>query len=64
MEECHRHPEFADIFKLSEIQEQMMGSGYTYGCNMNDGGHARIPAKVKLSNGDWLFVWFWEWYNK
>lgn len=60
----HHHPAFADIFELGDIAKLMMGSGYTYGCSMNDGSHARIPVKVKMSNGDWLFVWVWEWYNK
>ena len=59
----HLYSEYAEVFGLNDIQELMMGSGYTFGCNMHDGSHARIPAKVKLSNGDWLFVWFWEWYG-
>ena len=55
---------YADIFELSDIQNLMMGRGYTYGCSMHDGHGSKIPAKVKMSNGDWLFVWVWEWYNK
>lgn len=46
------------------IQSLLMGSGYTSGCNHFDGSHKREMAKVKLSNDDWLLVYFWEWYNK
>lgn len=56
--------EINEIFKLTPIQTLVMGSGYSYGCSFNDGNHSCLPAKVKMSNGDWLFVWFWEWYNK
>jgi len=55
---------YSDHFELTEIQKQMMGSGYTSCCNMHDGHGSRVSAKVKMSNGDWLFVWVWEWYNK
>jgi hypothetical protein len=64
VEKNWRHETYADIFELSNIQKLMMGSGYTYGCSMHDGDNARVPLKVKMSNGDWLFVWVWEWYNK
>lgn len=56
--------EINEIFKLTHIQSLMSGSGYTFGCLQNDGHHYQLPAKVKMDNGDWLFVWFWEWYNK
>lgn len=52
------------VFELTEIQTLVMGSGYTYGYVMGDGNNGCVPAKFKLSNGDWLFVWVWEWYNK
>ncbi len=59
-----RGQEINELFKLTPIQCQVMGSGYTDGCRANDGSHYQTPAKVKMDNGDWLFVWFWEWYNK
>lgn len=64
LEKNWKRPAIQEIFTLTPIQEQMMGSGYNCGCNMNDGDKSCLPAKVKLSNDDWLFVWFWEWYNK
>lgn len=64
VEKNWQRPGFQEIFSLSKIQKQMMGSGYNSGCLMNDGDNSCLPAKVKLSNDDWLFVWFWEWYNK
>jgi hypothetical protein len=57
-------PKYNEIFETSQVQTIMLGTGYTYGCSHHDGSHSCIPAKMKLSNGDWLFVWFWEWYNK
>lgn len=51
-------------FVLSDIKRLFLGSGYTYGCSIFDGGGHLESAKLKLSNGDWLYVWFWEWYNK
>ena len=53
-----------DILDLPRIGVLLMGSGYTYGCSFRD-GHSEVQfAKLKLSNGDWLYVAFWEWYNK
>jgi len=54
----------AKLLEINRITEMLMGSGYSYGCSTNDGGCQRKYAKLKLSNGDWLYVAFWEWYNK
>jgi len=48
----------------SKFENLLLGSGYTYGCSINDGNGRPQPAKIKLNNDDWLFVHFWEWYNK
>lgn len=53
-----------DILEISEVQLLYMGSGYTQGCSHFDGIKQRKTAKLKLSNNDWLFVYFWEWFNK
>lgn len=54
----------SELLQLSEIARLFLGSGYSEGCRINDGHNSLQPAKLKLSNGDWLYVWFWEWYNK
>ncbi len=53
-----------ELFALGDIARLFLGSGYSEGCSIHDGSHQLKPAKLKLSNDDWLFVWFWEWYNK
>jgi hypothetical protein len=53
-----------EFLEPSDIARLFLGSGYSEGCSIHDGGHELKPAKLKLSNGDWLYVWFWEWYNK
>jgi hypothetical protein len=53
-----------DLLKIGEITEHLMGSGYSHGCSVNDGHRRRVYAKLKMSNGDWLYVAVWEWYNK
>ena len=53
-----------ELFELDYISNIIMGSGYNYGCMIHDGSCEKKLAKYKLSNGDWLVVWFWEWYNK
>lgn len=52
------------ILTICEVGEIIMGTGYSYGCNHFDGSKKRVYAKLKLSNDDWLYVAFWEWYNK
>ena len=52
------------LLNIHPVAELLMGSGYTVGCNHLDGSPRRKFAKLKLSNGDWLYVAFWEWYNK
>jgi len=60
----YNKPAYMDIFELTKVQKHLMGTGFTYVCSGYDGSNSCIPAKMKLDNGDWLFVWFWEWYNK
>jgi hypothetical protein len=52
------------LLDVGVIAKCLMGSGYSGGCNHLDGSRQRNFAKLKLSNGDWLYVAFWEWYNK
>lgn len=52
------------MFSITLVGSHLMGTGYTSYCSMYDGSRECMPAKMKLSNGDWLFVWFWNWYNK
>lgn len=60
----HREMQKDTLLDIHPVAELLMGSGYCSGCNHLDGGHKRKFAKLKLSNGDWLYVAFWEWYNK
>jgi hypothetical protein len=56
--------EFPGLFELTSIQKSLIGPGYTSGTLKTD-GHGKIKTgKIELDNGDWLFVHFWEWYNK
>lgn len=53
-----------DLYGLSAIQRIILGSGYTEGTHINDGGGSIVTRQVMLDNGDALLVHFWEWYNK
>jgi hypothetical protein len=62
--EWHKQMHKERVLDISEITRLMMGTGYTCGCSINDGSRKIKPAKLLLSNNDWLYVNFWEWYNK
>jgi hypothetical protein len=51
-------------WKLNDVTNLFMGSGYTYGTGAWDGHHSRVRVKIPLENGDWLLAEVWEWYNK
>lgn len=53
-----------ELLRIPRMGKLLMGSGYNQGCCHNDGSFERKYAKLKLSNGDWLYVAFWEWFNK
>lgn len=50
--------------ELSKVGSILLGTGYMHGCSINDGHPELQKARLKLSNGDWIYVAFWEWYNK
>lgn len=58
----HMHKE--GCFDLNVVGTHLLGTGYHSMCRIGDGYGSLKPAKVKLSNGDWLYVHFWEWHNK
>lgn len=62
--EYHKSTFQERMFDLSEIEELLMGSGYTCGTRMNDGSHSKGSTIVNLDNGDMLWVHFWIWHNK
>ena len=49
---------------LQLVGTHLMGTGFTYGCQASDGNCTLEQGKLQLSNGDWLFVYFWLWFNK
>ncbi len=51
-------------FELNNIQKLLLGSGYTLGTRVNDGSSSVRQTTVNLSNGDCLWVHFFEWHNK
>lgn len=53
-----------DCLGLQLVGTHLMGTGYTYGCLASDGSHRLEKGKLLLSNNDWLFVYFWLWFNK
>jgi hypothetical protein len=53
-----------DIFKLCDVYYIKLGSGYTEGTSSFDGSGTRRQTTIALDNGDKLWVYFWEWYNK
>lgn len=55
---------FSGLFELTSVQRSLLGTGYTVGTLMSDGHGAIKHGRIELDNGDWLFVHFWEWYNK
>lgn len=52
------------LLAMTDIQKLLLGSGYTYATGWNDGTPQQVYGKVNLDNGDSLFVYYWEWYNK
>jgi len=48
---------------MTRFHSLMMGSGYTEGTRTTDGFGEQKQGFVELDNGDFLEVWFWEWYN-
>jgi hypothetical protein len=55
---------WGDVCGLSDIARLLLGSGYTEGTHIHDGSRERKETTVRLSNGDAIWVHFWEWYNK
>jgi len=51
-------------FYFGKIVKAMLGTGYTYGCNANDGDNSLIEVAIELNNGDTIICVTWEWYNK
>jgi hypothetical protein len=51
-------------FACEGIYQTLMGSGYTSYTRIGDGHGSRIHVKLKMSNGDHLLCYAWEWYNK
>ena len=60
----HRDMYKNSLLDIRDVAKLLMGSGYSEGCSHLDGSRGRKFAKLKLSNGDWLYVAFWEWCNK
>lgn len=60
----HRGMQKNFLLDIHDVAKLLMGSGYSEGCNHLDGSRQQKFAKLKLSNGDWLYVAFWEWFNK
>jgi hypothetical protein len=52
------------LFDLQDIQRIMMGTGYGTGFSIHDGSPGLRQTSVKLNNDDYLWVYFWMWYNK
>lgn len=48
----------------SDILKLALGSGYTIGTLCSDGSGSIIKGLMKLEDGHYLAVFFWEWYNK
>ncbi len=49
---------------FTKIQRALLGPGYTSATNMDDGSGYLYDAIVALSNGDFLGVKVWMWFNK
>lgn len=49
---------------LSEVEKSFMGHGYSQYILPHDGFGSWEWAKIKLSDGRFLFAIYWEWYNK
>lgn len=53
-----------NLFNPSDLNKSMLGSGYTYGCNISDGSNQYLLVAIELDNGDKLICLTWEWFNK
>ena len=62
--EYHRETYKERVFDLNEIGKFLIGPGYTHGTHITDGSGSIINAIVNLDNGDFLYVYLLEWYNK
>ena len=62
--EFHKNMWQKRILELTDIGKLLMGSGYTYLAGWNDGYGSKESFKINLDNGDFLWVYAWEWYNK
>jgi len=58
-----RCPTFED-FNMSRVTDSMLGHGYTDGTLPSDGSGEHIRVLIELANGDFLFGYCWQWYNK
>lgn len=50
--------------ELYDIPKLLLGSGYTNMTSHNDGHGRPEQRRVMMDNGDALWCYFWEWYNK
>lgn len=51
-------------FPFSSCQRAYMGHGFTNCTLPSDGSNRIVSAKIELSNGDWLGIKTWLWFNK
>jgi hypothetical protein len=52
------------LLAIADIAKMLLGSGYTHGTMINDGSRSMKVLMAHLENGDLLYNWAWEWYNK
>lgn len=53
-----------ELLRLHDVERLLLGSGYTTCTLSTDGDRSLIQRRVMLDNGDALWCFFWEWYNK
>ena len=52
------------IDAIGDIQQSLLGHGYTDGTYPSDGDGELILLDAQLDNGDMVVGWGWVWYNK
>ena len=67
VEHMQHHYSFHDTensFETGNVDEALLGHGYTEGTMPNDGHGSLYDATLTLSNGDYIGGKVWVWFNK
>lgn len=58
-----KHNNIVQFILENKITKSFLGHGYTKDTLPTDGSNTIIPAKLQLSNNDFIIALTWEWHN-